>query len=263
MANKEEIKTQWFKTLLKANEEHIAIAPLSSTFGAISMEDAYDVQDMQIRRRLENDERIIGWKVGATSRAVMDQLEIKEPFLGCMTTKSEFSALEKVKVSHFCKLAVEGEIAFVMGKTLKGPEVTKSDVIQATAGIMGAVELVDCRLTDWQVTTAEAIADNALHAGIILGPFMKPLSGFDLIHEGVVMYRNGHLQASACGVEALGDPLNVMVWLANKLGTLGKELSAGAIVSTGSLTRFFFAEPGDVFDVSFSNLGRIHFSIGN
>lgn len=118
MANKEEIKTQWFKTLLKANEEHIAIAPLSSTFGAISMEDAYDVQDMQIRRRLENDERIIGWKVGATSRAVMDQLEIKEPFLGCMTTKSEFSALEKVKVSHFCKLAVEGEIAFVMGKTL-------------------------------------------------------------------------------------------------------------------------------------------------
>jgi 2-keto-4-pentenoate hydratase len=261
--NKEETKRHWLNALLKANEEHKAIAPLSSTFGAINVEDAYDVQYMQIGDRLENGEKIIGWKVGATSRAVMEQLKIKEPFLGCMTTRSEYSFLKEIKASQFCKLAVEGEIAFVMGKTLKGPGITRTDVIQATAGIMGAVELVDCRVTDWQITTAEAIADNALHAGIILGPFMKPISGFDLIHEGVVMYRNGHLQSSACGVEALGDPLNVMVWLANKLGTLGKELSAGAIVSTGSLTRFFFVEPGDVFDVSFSNLGRIHFPIGH
>lgn len=76
------------------------------------------------------------------------------------------------------------------------------------------------------------------------------------------MRRNGQLLASACGVEALGDPLNVMVWLANKLGALGKELRAGTVVSTGSLTEYFFVEPGDVFDVSFSNLGQIHFSIG-
>jgi len=263
MTNKEEIKTQWFKALLKAKKERRSIDSPSSAFGAISVEDAYDVQDMLIKHMLEKDERIVGWKVGATSHAVMEQLKIKEPFLGCMTSRSEFSFLKEIKSSHFCKLAVEGEIVFVMGKSLKGPGVTRTDVIQATAGIMGAVEFVDCRITDWQVTTAEAIADNALHAGIVLGPFMKSVSGFDLIHEGVVMYRNGHLQASACGVETLGDPLNVMVWLVNKLGTFGKELSAGAIVSTGSLTRFFFVEPRDVFDVSFSNLGRIHFSIGH
>ncbi|MCG6877878.1 MAG: hypothetical protein LJE96_01780 [Deltaproteobacteria bacterium] len=76
------------------------------------------------------------------------------------------------------------------------------------------------------------------------------------------MRRKGEILASACGAEALGDPLNVMVWLVNKLGALGKGLSAGAIVSTGSLTKFYFVEPGDVFDVSFSNLGQIHFSIG-
>ena len=262
MVNKKETKTQWFKALLKAKEERKSIVSPSSAFGAISVEDAYDVQDMLIKHMLEKDERIIGWKVGATSRAVMEQLEIKEPFLGCMTTQSEYSFLKEIKSSRFCKLAAEGEIAFVMGKSLKGPGVTKTDVIQATAGIMGAVELVDCRITDWNVTPAEAIADNALHAGIVLGPFMKPLSGFDLIHEGIVMHQNGKLLASACGVEALGDPLNVMIWLANKLGALGKELSEGDIVSTGSLTKFFFLEPGEVFDVSFSNLGRIHFSIG-
>ena len=139
----------------------------SSTFGAISLEDAYEVQDMLVKNMLENDEKIIGWKVGATSRAVMDQLEIEEPFLGCMTTRSEYSFLKEIKASQFCKLAVEGEIAFVMGKTLKGPGVTRTDVIQATAGIMGAVELVDCRVTDWQVTTAEAIQAGgvAVHKG--------------------------------------------------------------------------------------------------
>ena len=82
-----------------------------------------------------------------------------------------------------------------------------------------------------------------------------------MIHEGVLLYKNGRLLASACGVEVLGNPINVVVWLANKLSTFGKELSKGSIVSTGSVTRFFFAEPGDVFDVSFSNLGQIHLSI--
>ena len=262
MENKEETKRHWFKALLKAKKEQKAIGSPSAAFGTISLEDAYDVQDMQVKHMLENGEKIIGWKVGATSRAVMEQLEIQEPFLGCMTTQSEFSSLREIKASRFCKLAVEGEIALAMGKTLKGTGVTKTDVIQATAGIMGALEFVDCRITDWQVTTAEAIADNALHAGIVLGPTMKPISGFDLIHEVIAMRRNGQLLASACGVEALGDPLNVMVWLANKLGALGKELRAGAVVSTGSLTEYFFVEPGDVFDVSFSNLGQIHFTIG-
>ena len=113
MTNKEEIKTQWFKALLKAKKERRSIDSPSSAFGAISVEDAYDVQDMLIKHMLEKDERIVGWKVGATSHAVMEQLKIKEPFLGCMTSRSEFSFLKEIKSSHFCKLAVEGEIVFV------------------------------------------------------------------------------------------------------------------------------------------------------
>jgi 2-keto-4-pentenoate hydratase len=261
LENRDEIKKRWFSALLEANKGTEHIDSLSSAFGDLTMEEAYEVQDMMVKERLKKGERVIGWKIGSTSRAVMDQLNISEPVLGCMTTRSEYSFLNEVKASHFCRLAVEGEIAFVMGKPLKGPGITKTDVIQATAGIMGAVELVDCRITDWKATTTEAIADNALHGGITLGPFMRPISGLDLIHEGVVMHRNGHLLASACGVEALGDPVNVVVWLANKLGALGKELGAGAVVSTGSLTRFFFVDPGDVIDVCFTNLGRIHFSI--
>lgn len=261
MESSYEIKRQWCNALLKAREEVAPADPLSSLSGDLTIDEAYEVQEMVVKERLEKGERVIGWKIGATSRAVMDQLAINEPILGCMTSESEYSFLQEVKASHFCKLAVEGEIAFIMGKALKDPGVTRTDVIQATAGIMGAVELVDCRIKDWQTTTSEAIADNALHAGIILGNVMKPLSGFDLIHEGIVLCRNGQLLASACGVEALGNPLNVVMWLANKLVEFGKGLNEGDVVSTGSLTTFFFVDPGDVIDVSFSNLGRIQFRV--
>ena len=261
MENNDEVKRRWCNTLLKAREEVTPIDSLSSTFGDLTLEAAYEVQEMVVKERLKKGERVIGWKIGATSRAVMDQLKINEPILGCMTTQSEYSFLEDVKVSHFCKLAVEGEIAFVMGKPLRGPGVTRSDVIRATAGIMGAVELVDCRIENWETTTSEAIADNALHAGIMLGDVIKSLSGFDLVHEGAVLHQNGQLLDSACGVEALGNPINVVMWLANTLAEFGKGLNEGDIISTGSLTKFFFVEPGDVIDVSFSNLGRIQFAV--
>ncbi|MCK4816935.1 2-keto-4-pentenoate hydratase, partial [bacterium] len=122
-------------------------------------------------------------------------------------------------------------------------------------------ELVDSRIKDWKMNISEAIADNSLHAGIILGPFMRPISGFDLLHEGVVMNKNGRLLASACGVEALGNPVNIVTWLANKLSGFDRAIQTGEIILTGSLTKFFFVNPGDVVDVSFSNLGSIQFPI--
>lgn len=255
------IKEQWCRSLLKAREESIPANSLGSTIGDLSVDEAYEVQTRLIQHLIRKGERVIGWKVGATSRSVMAQLHLREPIFGCMTSNSDYSSRTDVKASDFCKLAVEGEIAFVLGTPLRGPNITNVDVIRATAGIAGAVELVDCRITDWNMTTSEAVADNALHAGIILGPVMKPISGFDLVHEGVVLWKNGHLLASACGVEALGNPLNVVTWLANKLAEFDRELKAGDIVSTGSLTKFFYVEPSDVIEVSFSNLGNIRFSI--
>ncbi len=261
LENRDELKQQWYKLLLEASEKGKATDSLSSTVGALKTEEAYEVQAMLVDDRIRKGEQVIGWKVGATSRAVMDQLNMDEPIFGCMTSQSHYSTLREVKASEFCKLAIEPEIAFVMGKTLRGPGITHADVILATSAIMGAVELVDCRIKDWKATTSEIVADNGCHAGIILGPLTRPISGFDLTHEGVVVSRNGQLLGSACGVEALGNPLNVVTWLANKLAEFDKEIHAGEIVSTGSLTTFFFVEPNDVMDISFSNLGSILFTI--
>jgi len=261
MDNHDLIKQQWYKTLLKAYQEAKPTDPLTSMIGELSVEEAYDVQAMLVESKIRSGERIIGWKVGVTSQAVMDQVKMDEPIFGCMTSGSHYSYLREVKASDFCKMAVEGEIAFVMQKSLRGPGITNSDVIMATSGIMGAVELVDCRIKDWKMNISEAIADNSLHAGVILGPFMRPVAGFDLRQEGVVMSKNGRLLASACGIEALGNPINVVTWLANKLSEFDREIQMGEIIMTGSLTKFFFVDPGDVLDVSYSNLGSIQFAI--
>jgi 2-oxopent-4-enoate/cis-2-oxohex-4-enoate hydratase len=261
LKTKDSIKHKWFESLHAASVNTRQADSLVATFGDISKEQAYDIQAMLVEERLQNGEHIIGWKVGATSLATMSQLNITEPILGCMTSASYYPLIKSVKASDFCKLGVEGEIAFVMGKNLRGPGVTKADTITATAGIMGAIELVDCRTKDWKPSITEAIADNSLHAGIILGSSMKSIIGFDLSREGVILRKNGSLLASACGVEALGDPVNVVTWLANNLSGQGREIRKGEIILTGSLTQFYFVEPGDIIDFTFTSLGNIQFAV--
>ena len=261
METKDSVQQKWFDCLRTAHVKTRQTDSLVTTFGEISNKQAYDIQAMLVENRLQNGERIIGWKVGATSLSTMAQLNITEPILGCMTSASYYPPQDGVKASDFCQLAVEGEIAFIMGKSLRGPGITKADTITATAGIMGAVELVDSRTKGWKPSITEAIADNSLHAGIILGSTMRSIIDFDLSREGVILRKNGSLLASACGVEALGDPVNVVTWLANKLSEQAREIRKGEIILTGSLTKFYFVEPGDIIDFTFTSLGNIQFAV--
>ena len=252
---------QWMERLLEAGNTNTPVESLESVFGGIDLDEAYTVQDLMIAERLKAGEMIIGWKVGATSQAVMEQLNISEPVYGCMTSASVHPPHRPVRASGFCRMAIEGEIAFVMGEDLRGPGIAPADVLSATGGIMGAVELVDCRIKGWKPTIAEIIADNALHAGVILGPTRMPAAGLNLRKEGVMLKKNGSVLADACGSEALGDPLNVVTWLVNKLADFGHGLGKGDIILTGSLTKYFFVAPGDELEVSFSNLGQIQFTV--
>ena len=262
MEDKKAIIQKWYDRLMAAGQNAEQADSLASSLGQLTMDEAYRVQEMLLETRLESGQKRIGWKVGATSQSVMRQLKIHEPIYGCMTSDSLYTSIKRVRTSDFCKLAVEGEIALVIGQDLKGTGFTAADIISATTGIMGAVELVDCRIKDWKPTIEEAVADNSLHAGILLGPVMKSPIGFNLVQESVILKKNGQLLASACGAEALGDPVGVVVWLANKLAMSGKYIKKGEIISTGSLTEFFFVEPDDTIDVSFTNLGSIQFSVG-
>jgi hypothetical protein len=158
LENKDSVKQKWYSSLKAAKEKAAPVDGLASTLGKLSIDEAYHVQDMLIRARLQKGQKFIGWKVGATSQSVMRQLKIHEPIYGCMTSESDYSLLKKICASDFCKPAVEGEIAVILGKDLQGTGFTSADVINATAGIMGAVELVDCRTRGWKPAIEEAVA---------------------------------------------------------------------------------------------------------
>jgi len=262
--DKNEKKMQkWCDALWDAIKVKKPIDSPGANLGQLTVDQAYAVQAMVVERRIQNGERVIGWKVGATSQAVLDQLRgvIDEPIAGCMTSSSIYTNVNGIKASHFCSLRFEGEIAFIMEKPLRGPGITNADVMMATFGVTSCVELVDSRISSWDENITEAIADNSAHGGIILGPIVKPLTELDLRHEGVVVSKNGRLLGSACGCEALGSPINVVTWLANKLAQFDRGIEAGDIITTGSLTKFFSVEPGDVVDVSYAHLGSIPFYI--
>jgi 2-keto-4-pentenoate hydratase len=261
VANPESIKRKWLNNLMEAHRSKKSSESLIRSIGELSEKEAYEVQFDLVQKLMDQKESIIGWKVGATSYPIMKQIGIDEPIFGHMIQTSDYTSSKEIKASDFCNLAVEAEIAFILNKALKGPGVTSADVFSSTAYITGAVELVDCRVTAWQPAITEAIADNSLHAGMILGPVMEKIEGLDLRLEGAVISKNGTLLASGCGIEALGNPINVVTWLANKLSEYDREIEAGNIILTGSLTNYFRVEPGDTMDVSFSNLGSIQFHI--
>ncbi len=177
-----------------------------------------------------------------------------------MTEKSNYSGLEEISISSFCNLRMEAEIALLLGTPLKGKEITDIEAIGTTASAMAAVELVGGRIRE-RKTLADLIADNSGHAGIILGSIIKPIADLDLTCEKVVVNKNGHYEDSACSNAVMGNPINAVYWLANKLSQLGHELNTGSIISTGSLTRVIPLEAGDKIDVSFANLGVIHFKV--
>jgi 2-keto-4-pentenoate hydratase len=254
---------KWCDTLWKALNTATPADKTAAGLGDLTVAEAYEVQARLLQRKLDRGERIIGWKVGATHPAILDVLKgiTDEPVFGSMTSRSLYPNGSGIPASNFCTPALEGEIAFILEKPLAGPGLTPADVALATHGVVGSVELVDSRIVVTDGDFRNIMADNSAHAGILLGPNVRPLVDLDLRLEGVVVSKNGRVLHSACGCEALGNPIHVVTWLANKLAEFDLRLEAGQIVTTGTLGQVTPIEAGDVIDVSYTHLGSIQFYV--
>ena len=254
---------QWTEAIHAAQRDRVRIPAPSTTFGELSLHDAYEVQARVTARRVEAGERQVGWKVGATSFAILEQFkgQIDGPSYGAMMSATTFSDPEKIEASAFFGMGVEPEIGIVLERPLRGPGITNVDVLAAAAGVVAAVEILDGRIQEGTSSLADGTADNAFHGASVLGTLMRPARGFDFLHEGAIVRKNGKLFGSACGVEALGNPLSVVSWLANELAKHDRQIEAGQVISTGSLTGVCPAEAVDVIEMSFANLGTIGFPI--
>jgi 2-keto-4-pentenoate hydratase len=247
--------------LLEAQEKTQPIPPLTQSYPTITIKDAYRIQFSLLGKKLKRGAQSIGWKAGATGKPVMEQLSVDEPILGHLLDSSRYPAgATTIPFDTMIQPGIEPEIAFSMKKELKGPNVNSLKVYEAVEWVFPAVEIVDCRIKDWKVRIQDIIADNVLHQGILVGSQGIALKGMDFPDEEVEVQINGQIVATGTARDVLENPLNVVVWVANKLAEFEIGLNPGDIIMTGSITRFILIKRGDIVKVSFSRLGSLEFS---
>ena len=241
--------------LFEALTECTTLAPLSSAHPGMTVDDAYAVQQRLMARRLAAGERVVGKKIGVTSQAVMNMLGVFQPDFGWLTDAMVYNEGQAIPMSRLIQPKAEGEIAFVLKKTLQGPGVTAADVLAATEGVMACFEIVDSRIQDWKIKIQDTVADNASCGVFVLGDRLVDVRDVDLGTCGMVLEKNGDIVATGAGAAALGHPANAVAWLANTLGRLGIALEAGEIVLSGSLGIMVPVQAGDNLRVTIGGIG--------
>lgn len=244
-------------TLRQATASGTFIAPLRETYSHLDAQGAYAIQRLNVEARLREGRRIVGCKIGLTSRAVQAQLGVDQPDFGVLFDDMGYGHAEPVPARVLHQPKVEAEIAFVMGRDLPGEQPGHVDVLNAIEYALPAVEIVGSRIANWNIRFVDTIADNASSGAYVLGGTPRKLADLDLGMCGMVVERKGEPVSVGAGAACLGHPLNAVVWLARTMASLGTPLRAGDLVLSGALGPMVAVQPGDVFDVRINGLGSV------
>ncbi len=242
--------------LLAAEKARRQAVQLSKTWPDITIEDAYAISTEVAGRKLAAGARLIGHKVGLTSKAMQRSSQIDEPDYGHLLDTMMIADGARIAHENYCLPRVEIELAFILGRPLRGPGVRLPDVLRATEYVVPAIEIVDARLMDPR-KIFDTVADNGAAAGIVIGGRPVGPLEIDLRWVGGIMYRNSEIEETGLAAGVLGHPALGVAWLANKLGAHGVTLEAGHLVLAGSFTRVVFAKKGDTLHADFGARGGI------
>lgn len=244
--------------LFAALRARTTLAPLTEREAGIDIDDAYRISLRFLERRIADGERVIGKKIGVTSKPVQDMLGVHQPDFGFLTDRMQVKNGEviSIKGSGLIQPRAEGEIAFVLKKDLKGPGVTEDQVLDATDHVLPCFEIVDSRIHDWKIKIQDTVADNA-SCGVFVcgGDRIKP-HALDLAAVKMDITKNGTHVASGLGSAVQGHPATAVAWLANTLGRYGIPFLKGEIILSGSLAPLLPALPGDRFHMTLAGIGE-------
>jgi 2-keto-4-pentenoate hydratase len=245
-----------------AEQNAVPFEPLSQRHPDLDPSAAYAVQEEYVRLRTEHGARLVGRKIGCTSKAIQDLFDITTPDYGHLFDDMVVPAGGTIATSELIAPMVEPEIAFVLGRDLRGPDVTADDVLAATVRVLPALEIIDSRIRDWRIVFADTVADNGSSSRCVFGPEIPYTSDFDLVAERVHLLRDGNEFDTGSGVDVLGHPATSVAWLANAIAEYGGALRAGDYVLSGSMTRAAPVRPGETYVAEFDTLGSVscHFS---
>jgi 2-oxo-3-hexenedioate decarboxylase len=248
---------KWADHLLDAEARRVAVAPITDTEPALGLDDAYAIQDELLARRLARGERLVGAKVGLTSRAKQEAMGVGEPVYGWLTDAMALPAEAPVVLSELIHPRVEPEIVFLLGDDLAGPGVTAQDVLAATEAVCCGLEVIDSRYEDFRFSLADVVADNTSAARFVLNPRRVDPGPIDLALVGCLLEDGPDLVATAAGAAVVGHPAESVALLANHLGRRGRRLEAGWVVLSGGLTDAARLAPGSHVTATFGHLGRV------
>jgi 2-oxo-3-hexenedioate decarboxylase len=243
--------------LEKAAAERRAIAPLSQRWPDLSISEAYAIQSELIRQRLARGERLLGMKLGLTSRAKQEQVGVSTPIIGWLTDAMHVPMGAPLPRERLIHPRVEPEIVFLMGKRVSGATVTAQDVLHAVSAVSAGLEVLDSRYTDFRFTLPDVIADNASAAYFLLGGIEVPPSGCDLRQEECSLKVNGRIVSRARGEAVMGHPAEAVAHAARLLAEQGMAIESGWIVLTGGLTEAVPLATGDIVEAHFTHLGTV------
>ena len=242
--------------LMDAEKARKQAVQLSTTWPNIAIEDSYAISTEVAKRKIAAGAKLIGHKVGLTSKAMQRSSQIDEPDYGHLFDYIMIADGAKIQHANFCRPRVEIELAFILGKQLRGPGVGLVDVLRATEYVIPAIEIVDARLINPR-RIFDTISDNGAAAGIVVGGRPVGPMDVDLRWVGGLMMRNSEIEETGVAGGVLGHPAMGVAWLANKLGSLGTPLERGHLVLAGSFTRVVWAQKGDTIRADFGALGSI------
>lgn len=237
--------------------ERSPIPPLTESDPSLTLSAAYAIQSVNIEQRVRAGARVIGHKVGLTSRAMQEMLGVAEPDYGKLLDNMLVAPDAETNVAEYCAPRAEVETAFILERGLGGPDVTEEDVIAVTSAIVPAIEIIDSRIADWRITLVDTVADNASSAAFVLGEARVSPSTLDLSAIEATLYRNGEVADRGRSSAVLGHPATAVAWLARTLHQHGAAIEAGAVVLPGACTRAIPVRAGDHVMGVFEGLGSV------
>ncbi|MAK43164.1 MULTISPECIES: fumarylacetoacetate hydrolase family protein [Spongiibacter] len=248
--------------LYNALRSQQSIAPLTEREPDITIDDAYYISLRMLNRRQEDGEKVVGKKIGVTSKVVQEMLGVHQPDFGFLTDAMTFANGAKVPVAgHLISPRAEAEIGFRLKKDLQGPGVTEADVLAATDAIMPCFEIVDSRIDNWKIAIQDTVADNASCGVYVLGEQEADPKDFDLPALKIRVWKNGEILSEGLGSAVQGNPLTAVAWLANTLGRFGIPFKAGEVILSGSLVPLEPVQAGDSLRMELEGIGdaEVHF----
>lgn len=243
--------------LVEADRTRTVLPRLTSRYEGMVVEDSYAIQKVWSDRRIAAGARLVGHKIGLTSKVMQLATGITEPDYGVIHDDMVFESGSVLDFDRYSNVRIEVELAFVLQKPLTGPNTTIFDVLDATAYVVPALEVLNSHLELEGRTIVDTISDNAAMGGMVIGGRPVKVDEVDLRWVSALLYRNEGIEDSGVAGAVLGHPAMGVAWLANKLAQHGQSLDAGEIILAGSFTKPMWVERGDTAHAEYSGLGSV------